>query len=100
MAFAGGTGRDVLGGKARVIQQDGRDVTDPLVKAVQALVCQGKEWKIRYAILKERSPSCGVTQVYVGERRMPGMGVFAALLLETGIRVFSEEQIETGGEGP
>jgi len=100
MAFAGGTGRDVLRGMARVIQQEGQDVTGRLVEASHALLRWARSWGIRSAILKERSPSCGVTQVYVGERRVGGMGVFAALLWEAGIHVFSEEQIRTGGEIP
>ena len=49
------------------------------------------------AILKERSPSCGSSSVYDGSftgRVVPGAGVAAALLMENGVRVFSEENFE------
>ena len=51
----------------------------------------------RCAILKERSPSCGSSAVYDGSfsgRVVPGAGVAAALLMENGVRVFSEENFE------
>ena len=55
--------------------------------------CAGAE--IDCAILKARSPSCGSGQVYDGSfsgRLVPGDGVFAAMLKEKGIPVFTELQ--------
>ena len=45
------------------------------------------------ALLKERSPSCGVHQIYLGEQRQAGTGVTTALLIENGIEVISEEDL-------
>jgi uncharacterized protein YbbK (DUF523 family) len=45
------------------------------------------------ALLKERSPSCGVHQVYLEDQVVAGQGVTAALLTRNGLQVFSEEDI-------
>ena len=52
--------------------------------------------KIKKAILKERSPSCGSHQIYDGSfshKVIPGMGVTAALLKRKGIEVYNEDEI-------
>ncbi len=52
--------------------------------------------KIKKAILKERSPSCGVHEVYDGSfshKKIKGMGVTAQYLKEKGIIVYSEDEI-------
>ncbi len=96
MAFVGGTGQEALGGAARIIQQDGRDVTGSILEASRALTRVGIYWGIRYAVLKERSPSCGVVSTYLEENCVQGMGVFAAVLTMSGVRVYSEETIKWG----
>lgn len=48
------------------------------------------------AILKENSPSCGVNTIYDGMFRgtkISGSGIFASLLRENGIPVYSEEEL-------
>ncbi len=47
----------------------------------------------RDALLKERSPSCGVRQISRAGEINPGQGVTAALLERNGIRTFSEEDL-------
>lgn len=52
---------------------------------------------IRRAVLKERSPSCGVNLVYDGSfsgTRIAGEGLFAALLRENGISAVNEEAVQ------
>ena len=52
--------------------------------------------KITKAILKERSPSCGVHSIYDGTfsgKVIPGMGVTVALLKRKGITIYSEDEI-------
>ena len=52
--------------------------------------------KITKAILKERSPSCGVHSIYDGtfsHKVIPGSGVTATLLKRKGITVYSEDEI-------
>ncbi|MDI6799624.1 MAG: DUF523 domain-containing protein [Actinomycetota bacterium] len=86
----GASGEDVLDGRARVITKDGRDVTDKFLKAALLFVEAAKSKGIKRAILKAKSPSCGVGQVYDGSfegRLIQGDGVTAALLKREGIEV-------------
>lgn len=56
-----------------------------------------KQQGIRYALLKERSPSCGVNIIYDGSfssTKIPGAGVTATLLKENGLSVFSEYDLD------
>lgn len=53
-----------------------------------------KKHNIKKAILKEKSPSCGVKFVYDGtfsNTFIPGQGITARLLKEQGIEVISDE---------
>ena len=55
-----------------------------------------KLYGARYALLKERSPSCGSGTIYDGTftgRRVPGDGVTAGLLKANGIEVFGETEL-------
>jgi len=57
---------------------------------VQAGVALAKHLGVRRAVLKEKSPACGVHLIYDGSfRRLlrPGQGVFAAALAAAGIEV-------------
>lgn len=88
--IVGGTGADVIAGRARVISCSGKDVThEYMIGAREALhTCQKQG--INHAILKQRSPSCGVTAIYdgtFGGRLIPGEGVTAALLKRHSITV-------------
>jgi uncharacterized protein YbbK (DUF523 family) len=88
----GGDGADVLDGKARVIDADGIDRTQSFLAGAQAAMEQLDAAGAREAVLKERSPSCGVHTVYRDGALAPGQGVFAALLARRGVRVVDENQ--------
>lgn len=52
---------------------------------------------IKIAILKDKSPSCGVNQIYDGtfqHRLIKGEGITTKLLRRKGIRVISSDEIE------
>lgn len=88
--IVGGTGEDVLAGRARVMTRDGRDVTAEFVRGSQEVLRLAKLVRPRAIVLKERSPSCGVDGVYDGTFSgvvVPGMGVTAALLKREGFMV-------------
>lgn len=92
----GGSGRDVLAGKARVCVCDGRDVTSPFVKGAGEVLQLVRLLPVTGAILKERSPSCGVHRIYDGtfsSRLQAGEGVLACLLKQFPIPVYSEEEV-------
>jgi uncharacterized protein YbbK (DUF523 family) len=91
--IVGGDGHDVLDGRARVVTKEGREVTEAYVRgALEALETARRAGATR-AVLKARSPSCGVGRVYDGtfSRSLTvGDGVAAALLRRNGIEVVTE----------
>lgn len=87
-----GTGEDVLAGRARVVSRSGHDVTAEFRRGAEAVVALARREGVRTAILKSRSPSCGVGQVYSEQGLRSGDGVLAALLRREGIRVISDEE--------
>lgn len=92
----GGTGKDVLEGKAKVISQSGYDNTDKFINGAYKTLQIVKLLKIDTAILKSKSPSCGWGQIYNGnfEKKLkPGNGVTAELLSQNGIKIFTENDI-------
>jgi uncharacterized protein YbbK (DUF523 family) len=83
--------------KTSVLTNSGEDVTPAFERgAHEALrVCQLHG--IRYALLKESSPSCGSSTIYDGsfsQQKQPGEGVTTSLLRANGITVYSENTIE------
>jgi len=99
LSFFGGSGSDVLTGEARIIREDGKDMTRPLVESSRILLDFVEKWGVKTAILKDKSPSCGVRQVYFGEKLGRGVGVFTALLKDYGVRVLHEDEVEKLREG-
>lgn len=92
----GGSGKDVWKEKARVISNKEHTVTANFIHGAEKVLQIAKQYGIEVAILKERSPSCGVHQIYDGtfsDKRISGEGVATALLRENGIAVYSEEDI-------
>ncbi len=92
----GGTGPDVWRNTARVVNTLGEDVTAAF--RLGALRCAEvcRQHNITAAIFKQRSPSCGSASIYDGSfrnRRIPGMGVAAALLARQGVKIYSEEDL-------
>jgi uncharacterized protein YbbK (DUF523 family) len=93
-AECNGDGSMVLNGKAKVITRSGRDVTDNFIKGAKEVLRLAKKLKVKKAILKARSPSCGADKIYDGSfsgRLIDGNGVLAALLKKNGIKVYNEE---------
>lgn len=92
----GGTGLDVLHGRARVYNDRGEDITDVFIEGAHNVLKLCRIFPVQAAILKERSPSCGCNLIYDGTfrgARLKGRGVTAALLEAEGIPVYSEEEL-------
>ncbi len=87
MELRGGDGEAVWEGKARVVNERGEDVTEALKRGAQEVLRLAKLLGIRLAFLQEKSPSCGVSLVWVDGRLTEGSGVTAALLKREGIEV-------------
>ena len=85
--IVGGDGTDVLSGKARVITEDGQDVTEQFVRGAEETLTLARLFDIKRVIFKDKSPSCGVKKIYHGTRLVHGCGVTTALLIQEGIEV-------------
>lgn len=95
--IAGGTGDDVLNGNARVVDENGKDVTVDFIKGAHLALDTGRKYGIQVAVFKEKSPSCGVNRIYDGTFSgclISGTGVAVALLKKNNIQVFSENELE------
>ena len=84
--------------EGRVYLSDGRDVTREFdLGARRCLNALGRS-PVSLAVLKAKSPSCGVGLVYDGTysgRLVPGRGVFAARLEEEGVCVVTEDTVKS-----
>ena len=82
----------------KVINKDGKNVTKYFEKGADLALNICQYLGIRIAILKENSPSCGTKKVYNGKfegKLISGEGVTAELLKRKGIKVISEEEIDS-----
>ena len=77
----------VLAGRDRVITGSGVDVTAGFVEGAQKALEVCRREGIEFALLKERSPSCGTQSTHVGDLVTPGPGVTTQLLQDAGIQV-------------
>lgn len=80
----------------RVLCRDGRDFTCAFQLGAQKAYRQSLALGARYALLKSRSPSCGIGQIYDGRFRkklIPGYGLWAEALLQRGFILFSEDEL-------
>jgi uncharacterized protein YbbK (DUF523 family) len=94
-------GLAVLQGKANVMDSNGRDVSAQFKQGAGLALQRARSGRIRMAILKEGSPSCGTGYSYDGSFtgiKVPQPGVTAARLQEAGLRVFSEAQLQEAQE--
>jgi uncharacterized protein YbbK (DUF523 family) len=89
----GGDGDDVLDGRARVVDTEGMDVTGQFLKGADEFLSTAKRSNIKKAIMKEKSPSCGVHRIYRNGILVSGKGVLTALLMREGIGIMSNEEI-------
>ncbi len=85
--IVGGTGEEVLDGTATVITRSGRDVTSAFLAGAEAALALARAHELTRAILKEGSPSCGVSNLRQRGQTVPGCGVTAARLRRAGIEV-------------
>ena len=92
--ITGGNGFDVLDDKARVLSIDGEDRTRCFIQGAQETLKLAHLLGVKRAILKEKSPSCGVKKIYHGDDLVEGCGVTAALLIQEGFQVISSEDVE------
>jgi uncharacterized protein YbbK (DUF523 family) len=82
-----GTGTDVIEGRSFVKDSEGADITERFLAGAKEVLKIARLVGAREAILKEKSPSCGVGCIKRGEELIEGPGVTTALLKREGIIV-------------
>ena len=83
---------EIVGGV--LINKEGVVVDEPVRRAVAQIVAENQD--VDLAILKSRSPTCGVKQVYDGTFSgvlVDGSGTLAQAIKEAGIKVLDAEDI-------
>lgn len=91
----------VLAGEQRVMDIRGCDVTAYFINGAKQALETAQMHRVKVAVLKEGSPSCGSNYIYDGSfsgKRKTGKGITATLLEQHGIRVFSEVEIEAAAD--
>ncbi len=88
-----GNGYDVLQGASRLCNLEGRNVTESFLRGAREAILVARICGCRTAIMKERSPSCGVHHVVKNGETVSGPGVSTAALLKAGVAVFSSDDV-------
>jgi uncharacterized protein YbbK (DUF523 family) len=84
-------------GNRSVINKEGGDCTFEFIKGAEKTLAIAKIADVKKAILKSKSPSCGCGLIYDGtfsRRLIEGNGLTAELLMNNGIEVVSENELE------
>ena len=86
---------EIINGRA--ISKNGEDFTKEYEDGAEKSLYIANESNCCYAVLKERSPSCGFGKIYDGTfsgTLIDGNGITADLLDKNGIRIFGESEID------
>ena len=81
----------------RVVDRMGHDRTEAFLDGARAALAIAQERGCERAVLKSRSPSCGVHEVYDGSFKgvvVPGRGVAADMLVKAGLDIVDELDIQ------
>ena len=84
----------ILNGNGSVVDNNGKDVTEKFIQGAEESLKMGINSGAEYAILKSRSPSCGVGKIYDGSftnSLIDGDGIFAHLCRKSGINCISSD---------
>ncbi|RLG21578.1 DUF523 domain-containing protein [Candidatus Micrarchaeota archaeon] len=89
-------GDAVLDGKCKVVNKEGKDVTENFIRGAHETLKIAKLFNAKLFIGKQRSPSCACGETYDGSftgRTVKGDGVTTALLKRNGIKCMSQEEL-------
>ena len=76
----------------KVITKEGKDVTEQYKKGAEECLFLAKKYDVKKSLLKLKSPSCGVGQIYDGtfsHTLINKNGITAQLFLENGIEIIT-----------
>ena len=94
--FISGDGTSLINGHGHLIDSNGVDVTTAFLNGAEQTAIIAALSQCRVALLKDRSPSCGVHNIYRNGKLCDGTGVTTACLKQAGLQVVSEDDIDTG----
>ncbi len=83
--------------QVRVVDSQGNDHTDMFLEGSRKACDTACAKGCTHAILKAKSPSCGVGEVYDGtftDTLVPGNGTAAQMMIDAGMEVVTEKEIE------
>ena len=86
---------EIIGGK--VLNKEGEDKTFEYEKGAKIALDLALQNDVKIAVLKAKSPSCGVAKIYDGtfsSTLVDGDGICVRLLKKHGIIVYSENDIK------
>lgn len=82
---------------AEVIDRDGVNRTQDFIRGTERTLKELEKERIDLAILKSRSPSCGVLKVYDGSfsgKLIEGRGMFAEALSARGVKLLDSGELD------
>ena len=88
--------------EGRVISCEGKDLDAVYRAGVARTLKEIEGEEIACAILKAKSPTCGVHEIYDGTfsgKKIKGRGILAEALVKAGIRIIDEKDVESGVAG-
>ena len=86
----------ILNGKGKIITNKGKNVTAEFIQGAEQSLQLGLGAEVKIAVLKSKSPSCGIGKIYDGsftEILKTGDGIFAHLCHENDIECISSDNI-------
>ena len=86
----------ILNGKGEIITNKGKNVTAEFIQGAEKSLQLGLEAEVKIAVLKSKSPSCGIGKIYDGsftKKLKTGNGIFAHLCHRNDIACIPSDNI-------
>ena len=86
----------ILNGKGKIITNKGKNVTSKFIQGAEKSLQLGLGAEVKIAVLKSKSPSCGIGKIYDGSFTKTlkiGNGIFSHLCHENDITCISSDNI-------
>lgn len=93
LQFIKGDGKSVLEQGDVLLYSNGIDYSENLIRGAEEVLRIADLFRIKKAVFKDGSPSCGVTYVWVSGEKRAGKGVTTWLLEKNGIEVNTIDSI-------
>ena len=88
---------DIFDGKGKVLNREGKDCTEAFIRGAREALFLTEIFRIKKALLKDGSPSCGSTRIYDGSfsgKCIPGEGITSWILKKQGVQIYNEKQVK------